>query len=168
VVPITEAFEATLVRRRLAVPRDCPWVFPNALLTGPDQHRAWRAAGQRVGRARRQATSGLEAFGIQDAKGHDLRRSCATHLARLGYPPHLIGRLLNHAGALGAVTGIYNRHAYLPELATALEHWHREVLRIASQPGAAPEKPPGRRRAPRSGHAGMVRPPGGAAVLGVA
>lgn len=130
VLPITDAMHATLDRQRVRVPDGCPWVFPDSTLTGPDIHRAWRA----VERLKDDGTTthGLEAFGIADAKGHDLRRTCATHLARLGVAPHVIGRLLNHAGALGAVTGIYNRHSYLPELQTALDLWAREITQLAT------------------------------------
>jgi integrase len=105
-------------------------VFPNATLTGPDVHRAWRAV--EFLKPDGSPTHGLEAFGVADAKGHDLRRACATHLARLGVTPHVIGRLLNHAGAVGTVTGIYNRHAYLPDLRTALDLWAREITRLAT------------------------------------
>lgn len=137
VLPVTSAFAAVLTRRRASVPAACPWVFPNVDGTGPDIHRAWRAV-ERPRADRTGTTRGLEAFGIPDAKGHDLRRACATHLARIGVAPHVIGRLLNHAGAVGTVTGIYNRHAYLPELRTALDLWAREVARIASdQPEAS-------------------------------
>lgn len=135
VLPVTDALQAVLDRQRAAVPTACPWVFPDARLAGPDVHRAWRA----VERQKDDGTwtQGLEAFGIADAKGHDLRRSCATHLARLGVAPHVIGRLLNHASALGAVTAIYNRHAYLPELRTALDLWAREVRRLSCGETAA-------------------------------
>src|SRR5690606_27994437 len=92
VLPITAAPQRILDQQRSTVPVGCPWVFPNAALTGPDVHRAWRSAGARLGRSRKQASTGLAAFGIENAKGHDLRRTCATHLARLGNPPHLIGR----------------------------------------------------------------------------
>jgi integrase len=64
---------------------------------------------------------------------HDLRRSVATHLARLGVLPHVVERILNHTtGTLGGVAGIYNRFQYLPEMRAALELWAQHVSKIAS------------------------------------
>ena len=46
---------------------------------------------------------------------HDLRRTAATGLARLGVAPHVVERILNHTtGTLGGVAGVYNRFGYLP------------------------------------------------------
>jgi len=52
---------------------------------------------------------------------HDLRRTVATGLGKLGASRFIIGRVLNHADA--TVTGIYDRHAYLNEKRHALESW---------------------------------------------
>jgi integrase len=52
---------------------------------------------------------------------HDLRRTCATELARLEIPRLTIGKLLNHADQ--GVTAIYDRHEYLAEKRRALEVW---------------------------------------------
>ncbi len=52
---------------------------------------------------------------------HDLRRTVATEMARLGVPRLTIGKVLNHADR--SVTGIYDRHTYLPEKRQALETW---------------------------------------------
>jgi len=52
---------------------------------------------------------------------HDLRRTVATEMGRLGVSRFVIGRILNHADR--AVTGIYDRHSYLAEKRHALELW---------------------------------------------
>lgn len=52
---------------------------------------------------------------------HDLRRTAATHMARLGISQFVIARVLNHADR--SVTGIYNRYEYLAEKRHALEVW---------------------------------------------
>jgi integrase len=52
---------------------------------------------------------------------HDLRRTCATGMGRLGVSRFIIGRVLNHADR--SVTGIYDRGAYLEEKRHALEVW---------------------------------------------
>ena len=52
---------------------------------------------------------------------HDIRRSVATHMARLGVPQEHIERVLGHL--VQGVAGTYNRYSYLEEKRTALESW---------------------------------------------
>jgi integrase len=52
---------------------------------------------------------------------HDLRRTAATEMARLGVSRFTISRVLNHSDR--SVTGIYDRHSYLSEKRHALEIW---------------------------------------------
>lgn len=68
---------------------------------------------------------------------HDLRRSVATHLARLGVDEVLIERVLGHR--ISGVRAVYNRYRYLEEKRAALALWAKELL-----PGVPPrgeEKP---------------------------
>lgn len=59
---------------------------------------------------------------------HDLRRSCASHLARLGVSIAVIEKLLNHSGGpLGGMAGVYIRHRFTAEVRAALELWDAEV-----------------------------------------
>ncbi len=58
----------------------------------------------------------------------DLRRTCATHLAELGFTDDVIGAVLNHKKR--SVTGIYNRHQYDNEKQKALEAWGRKLAKI--------------------------------------
>lgn len=63
---------------------------------------------------------------------HDLRRTVATGMARLGVAPHVVERILNHvSGSLGGVAGIYNRFGYLPEMREALERWAAHIAKLA-------------------------------------
>jgi integrase len=63
---------------------------------------------------------------------HDLRRTAATYLARLGVQPYVVERILNHtSGTFSGVTGIYNRHAYVEEMRTALETWSAFLTTLA-------------------------------------
>ena len=65
---------------------------------------------------------------VTDWTLHDLRRSAATHMARLGTAPHVIERLLNHvSGTFGGVAGVYNRFQYLDEMRAALARWEQFV-----------------------------------------
>lgn len=52
---------------------------------------------------------------------HDIRRSVATHMARMGVPQEHIERVLGHVVA--GVAGTYNRYSYLDEKRAALEAW---------------------------------------------
>jgi integrase len=56
---------------------------------------------------------------------HDLRRSCATGLARLGVQRFIVSRVLAHADR--EITGVYDRHEYTAEKRAALELWARHV-----------------------------------------
>ena len=60
---------------------------------------------------------------------HDLRRTAASSMARLGVAPHVIERVLNHiSGSQSGVAGIYNRYGYLPEKKAALELWQQHLM----------------------------------------
>lgn len=59
---------------------------------------------------------------------HDLRRTCATNLARLGVDRIVISKLLNHAE--GGVTTIYDRHARDAEKRAAMERWGARLQTI--------------------------------------
>lgn len=59
---------------------------------------------------------------------HDLRRTAATGMARLGIAPHVADRVLNHTqGTIRGVAAIYNRFEYIDERRAALEAWGRFV-----------------------------------------
>ena len=57
---------------------------------------------------------------------HDIRRSVATHLARLGVDDIVIEHVLGHT--ISGIKGTYNRHRYVDERRAALELWARELL----------------------------------------
>jgi integrase len=59
---------------------------------------------------------------------HDLRRSAATHMVRLGVLEEVVGRVLNHAPK-GVTAKVYALHSYAPEKRTALDRWAAEVER---------------------------------------
>jgi integrase len=59
---------------------------------------------------------------------HDLRRSCATHLADLGVEPHIIEALLNHqSGHKRGVAGIYNKAKYTVAVQKAVSLWDSHI-----------------------------------------
>ncbi|CDX62385.1 putative DNA integration/recombination/inversion protein [Mesorhizobium plurifarium] len=55
---------------------------------------------------------------------HDLRRTCATELAKLGIKQEVTEAVLNHkTGKVSGVAAIYNRYDYQDEKREALEQW---------------------------------------------
>jgi integrase len=64
---------------------------------------------------------------------HDLRRTCATGMAAIKIPPHVIEACLNHvSGAKASVAGVYNVEQYEPEKRTAWERWAAHVEAVVS------------------------------------
>lgn len=62
---------------------------------------------------------------------HDLRRTAATGMAKLGVLPHVIEAVLNHvSGHKAGVAGIYNRATYDKEKRDALNVWADHVMAI--------------------------------------
>lgn len=61
---------------------------------------------------------------------HDLRRTAASGMARLGAPIHVVEAILNHkSGTISGVAAIYNRHDYASEKRLWLSRWAEAVLR---------------------------------------
>lgn len=68
---------------------------------------------------------------------HDLRRSVATGLQRLGVRLEVTEAVLGHvSGSRAGVVGVYQRHQYLPEQRVALERWAQHVARLIGGEGA--------------------------------
>ena len=64
---------------------------------------------------------------------HDLRRSCASGMARLGVDLHVIERCLNHvSGSFGGIVGIYQKHKFEDGMRRAVDGWGAHIERIAS------------------------------------
>jgi len=68
---------------------------------------------------------------------HDLRRTCATGLARLGTALPVVERVLNHvSGSFGGIVGVYQKHGFADEKRHALDTWGAFVERLVGEPGA--------------------------------
>jgi integrase len=61
---------------------------------------------------------------------HDLRRTCATHMRRIGIDRQTVSKVLNHAE--GGVTSVYDHYAMADEVAQALAAWALEVDRLTN------------------------------------
>ena len=63
---------------------------------------------------------------------HDLRRTVATGLQRLGVRLEVTEAVLNHiSGSRGGIAGVYQRHDWAAEKRAALDSWAAHVLAIA-------------------------------------
>jgi integrase len=72
----------------------------------------------------------LDKLMVADWRLHDLRRTCATYLARCGVDRIVISKILNHAE--NEVTAIYDRHRYDREKRAALDSWSERLTGIVT------------------------------------
>jgi len=64
---------------------------------------------------------------------HDLRRTVATGLQRLGVRLEVTEAVLNHiSGSRGGIAGVYQRHDWANEKRAALDAWSTHVLRCVA------------------------------------
>lgn len=79
---------------------------------------------------------------------HDLRRTCATGMARLGIAVSVTEKALNHiSGTLSGIVGTYQQHDYADETKEAFIAWGNFIARLVSGDAAnvielRPEKAP--------------------------
>ena len=79
--------------------------------------------------------------GITGWRLHDLRRTSVSGMARLGVPPHVADKILNHqAGTISGVAAVYQRHDFLLERKEALDRWGAHVEQITQTCKTAPER----------------------------
>jgi integrase len=79
------------------------------------------------------------ALGSSNWRTHDIRRTVASGMARLGVAPHVVEKVLNHkSGIISGVAAVYNRYGYEKEKREALNKWafhvdalHQESRRLS-------------------------------------
>jgi integrase len=70
---------------------------------------------------------------------HDIRRSVASGMARIGIAVPVIEKILAHRkGTFAGVVGVYQKHSFLPEMTAALQRWGNHVEGLVS--GRKPAK----------------------------
>jgi integrase len=83
-----------------------------------------------------------ELSGVTGWRLHDLRRTCVSGMARLGVPPHVADKILNHqSGTISGVAAVYQRHDFLAERKLALERWGQYIETLVGEfrlPGEIP------------------------------
>ena len=95
------------------------FVFPSPM---GEQHVGQKALGLAQYEARKETRDEPRADPIEVAwTVHDLRRTAATGLAKLGCPRVVQDRILNHVD--GSVSAIYDRHRYDAEARVWLQKW---------------------------------------------
>jgi integrase len=98
--------------------QDCsgiPYVF------GTDRGKRF----QRFGREKRVLD---EVCAVIGWRHHDFRRTIVSGMARLGIPPHVADKILNHqAGTISGVAAVYQRHEFLAERKEALDRWGAHI-----------------------------------------
>jgi integrase len=69
--------------------------------------------------------------GVTNWRLHDLRRTCATGLQRLGVRLEVTEQVLNHvSGSRAGIVGVYQRHDFASEKRAALKAWGEHVRAI--------------------------------------
>lgn len=62
---------------------------------------------------------------------HDLRRTYASGMQRLGVRVEVTEKLLNHvSGSFGGIVSVYQRHTYADEMRAAVGLWERHLTKI--------------------------------------
>lgn len=146
VVPLDQACLA-VVEKAWALDPDSPYLFPS--LRQPEQHIDPHAITRAFARTCRRK-------GLQSGSPHDVRRSGATTLTgRYDVTRFTVGLVLGHTPNGGAaVTGVYDRHTYVPEKREALRLWSCHLRRATfDQAGASAAAPP-----PAARHAESIGP----------
>jgi integrase len=114
VIPLTAAMRAVL--------RECPKDGPFAI------NGAHKLGDHSGAKAKLDAVAKIASWTF-----HDLRRSVATGMQKLGIAPHIVELCLNHkSGTFRGVAGIYQRHKYTNEIAAAFKLWSEHIEAIAS------------------------------------
>jgi integrase len=103
---------------RELVPTDAVECFPSK--------RTDKANAERDRSITRAARTAREELKTADWTPHDLRRTARTNFARLGIADAVAERILNHAAG-DRMTAVYNRHAYLLEMRSALDAWAARI-----------------------------------------
>lgn len=107
-----------IVREMFALAGDSPWLLPSPRGDQPITSHALTRAVVRM----------RAYLNIPHWTEHDLRRSAASHMASLGVPRLVIGRILNHAES--GITAVYDRHSYDAEKRKALARWGVNLKKI--------------------------------------
>ena len=135
------------------------WIIPGSKMKNRQEHRVplSHAALECLEERRQEATSGDWVFpsrysdkkhcttlnkaairlkhslpSLEHFTAHDLRRTVATELSKLGIDDVVIAKILGHTWADRQITSVYNRWEKEPEMREALERWASKLEQIAT------------------------------------
>jgi integrase len=114
--------EVPLSRQALAIFKNVPRIGDKYVFTlsGTAPYNGWKAK-ERI----------EEAVGIAPWTVHDLRRTAASRMAKLGVSLVVIEKILNHvSGSLAGIVGVYQRHEFAEEKRAALQRWADHVEQL--------------------------------------
>ena len=130
-----DTIKLTAERTKNSQPHDIPLSAPartllNSLPRFADSDYVFTANGHKHITAWWLAKEKLDAIvKIEPWRVHDLRRTCATGLQKLGVGLQVIETVLGHVGgSRSGVVGTYQRHSFQPEARAALEAWGAHVI----------------------------------------
>ena len=69
-------------------------------------------------------------MGLENITPHDLRRTAATNITKMGVNRLTVSKILNHVET--GVTAVYDRHGYDAEKRHALEVWATRLEEIVT------------------------------------
>ena len=97
------------------------FVFPNHFRVGGKPIAAWALTKKKLD----------EISGVSGWRIHDLRRTVATGLQKLGVGLQVTESILGHvSGSRGGIVGVYQRYDFAAEKASALEAWGAKVMAL--------------------------------------
>jgi integrase len=110
--------------------KDCPFVFSTTGETAVDGYsRAKERLNDKIIELMRDDAerTGGDPAGVQPLPHwtfHDLRRTAASHMARLGIALPVIEKILAHtSGSFGGIVGVYQRYEFVAEKRAAIKAW---------------------------------------------
>lgn len=125
------ADENAPANRQILLTGKCEYVFSN---TGKTPISGFSIFKRRLDRVIAAARKEQERQDIPAWRFHDLRRTAATGMQKIGIAPHVISKILNHSyGSGNPVTAIYARHDYADEKRQALNAWASYLESLVTQ-----------------------------------
>lgn len=113
-----------ILERLKAETGEAPWLLP----TQYAKKNKGQSYSERVLTRAIRNNHAEERWGIAHFTPHDLRRTAASHMTRIGVPRLHVEKVLNHS--VSDIAEIYDRHDYLPEKQAALARWAEHLRGI--------------------------------------
>jgi integrase len=76
----------------------------------------------------------LDECGVKNFTHHDLRRTFATNMAKLGVRLEVTEKILNHiSGSTGGIVSVYMKYNFIPEMMSAVELYEQHLLSLLAK-----------------------------------